>query len=120
MNRRQMNTFTWSGPRGVAGYTEARTVSAAVMPTGPLGSLTPCSLMIPKKSNHVGTVRGVLEIIPADPTCAPETVPLIITIIIHLRGRPPEGRLVAPDTARMRGWAWSPLSVVLPFEKSTI
>jgi hypothetical protein len=75
----------------VAGYTEARTVSAAVMPTGPLGSLTPCSLMIAKKSNHVGTVRGVLE-------------------TMHLRGRPPKGWLAAPDTARMRGWERSPIS----------
>jgi hypothetical protein len=35
-------TFTSSGPRGVAGYTQVLAVGEAVMPTGPLGSLTPC------------------------------------------------------------------------------
>jgi hypothetical protein len=34
--------FTWSGTRGVAGYTEVLAVGVAVMPTGALGSLTPC------------------------------------------------------------------------------
>jgi hypothetical protein len=36
--------FTWSGPRGVGVYTEALAVCKAVMPTGRLGSLTPCNL----------------------------------------------------------------------------
>jgi hypothetical protein len=35
------SVFTWSGPRGVAGYTEVLAVGEAIMPTGPLGSLTP-------------------------------------------------------------------------------
>jgi hypothetical protein len=38
------NSFTWSRPRGVAGYTETHTAGAAVMPASPLESLTPCSL----------------------------------------------------------------------------
>jgi hypothetical protein len=36
--------LTWPGPRGMAGYTEAQDLRLAVMPTGPLGSLTPCKL----------------------------------------------------------------------------
>jgi hypothetical protein len=43
--RPYINTFTWSGARGVAGgYTEALAVGEAVMSTGPLESLTPCNL----------------------------------------------------------------------------
>jgi hypothetical protein len=38
------NTFRWSGPRGVASYTEALAVGEAAMPTRRLGSLTPCKL----------------------------------------------------------------------------
>jgi hypothetical protein len=37
------NTFTWSDLLGVAGYTEARAVGEAVVPTGPLRSLAPCN-----------------------------------------------------------------------------
>jgi hypothetical protein len=33
-------TFTWSGPRGVAGYTEAHACAWNCMPTDPLGCLT--------------------------------------------------------------------------------
>jgi hypothetical protein len=36
--------FTWSGPRGVAGYTEAQALCLAVMPARPNGSGTPCKL----------------------------------------------------------------------------
>jgi hypothetical protein len=35
-------TFTWSCPRGVAGYSEVLAVGEAFMRTGPLESLTPC------------------------------------------------------------------------------
>jgi hypothetical protein len=35
---------------------------------------------------------------------------IIITIIIHLLGQAPEGCLAAPDTAQMRGRAWSPIN----------
>jgi hypothetical protein len=42
------------------------------MPAGPLGSLTPCNLVIAKRSNHVDTARQIFETMPADPGCAPE------------------------------------------------
>jgi hypothetical protein len=41
----------------------------------PLGSLTPCNLVIPKKSNHVDTASQIFETIPADPGRARETLP---------------------------------------------
>jgi hypothetical protein len=64
------NAFTWSGPRGVAGYTEARIVDVAVMPDGHLGSLTPSRCKSATKSDHVDTAYQVFET-----GCAPETVP---------------------------------------------
>jgi hypothetical protein len=36
--------FTWSGPRGVAGYTEAHALRVACMLLVPIGSLTPCGV----------------------------------------------------------------------------
>jgi hypothetical protein len=60
-------TFTWSGPRCVDRYTEAIAVGEAVMPTGPLWILNLHDL--PRISNHVGTVRGSFETMPAGPDC---------------------------------------------------
>jgi hypothetical protein len=47
-------------------------LSVAVMPTGPLGSLTACKLhALPKCSNRVGTIRGSFETMPAGPDRIP-------------------------------------------------
>jgi hypothetical protein len=61
-------TFTWSGPRGVAGYTEAnpcaRHVCQPVLSDPQPHAKVP---VFPKYSNHVGTIRGSFETIPAGP-----------------------------------------------------
>jgi hypothetical protein len=54
-------TFTWSGSRGVAGYTEAQACAWYVS--------------FPTSSSHVGTTRKSLEAMPAGSGDVAETVP---------------------------------------------
>jgi hypothetical protein len=53
----------------VSSYTEVLAISEAVMPTGPLGSLTLC-----KARQYVGATRGSFETIPAGSGDVPKTV----------------------------------------------
>jgi hypothetical protein len=59
-------TFTWSGPRGVAGYTEAQACAWHVRQPVVSDPQLPANLhAFPKYSNHVGGVRGSFETMPA-------------------------------------------------------
>jgi hypothetical protein len=69
----------------VADCTEALAVGEAVMSAGPLGFLTPCSIHDCRSfNNHVGTVRGSFETMPAGPGRTPniETWPPAIPEIL--------------------------------------